>query len=73
MGVNKPQTICWKCEKACGDCSWSDHWMHEPVKGWKAIKDRVRTNSGEYDVSYTVLKCPEFEPDRKGRKWTRKS
>ena len=55
-------TICWDCRKACGDCSWSDHWKHEPVPGWTAIQVPIKMN-GEYSTTFVVKACPEFDPD----------
>ena len=59
---NKPRTICWDCSKACGECSWSDHWKHKPVKGWKAIRNDLHCKDITVE-SYVVLECPEFERD----------
>ena len=62
------KTLCWKCANACGDCSWSDHWEHSPVEGWKAVPTEMR-NDGRVAVSYIVTECPEFRPeDRKKRR-----
>ena len=47
-------TLCWKCKKATGFCSWSHNLT--PVEGWKAKK-------GKY--GYIVKKCPQFESDKK--------
>ena len=69
MNVNKPQTLCWRCRKACGQCSWSDHWMHEPVQGWDAERNDIRANGGALTESYVVYRCPEFQPD--GPRWSR--
>lgn len=66
MPFVKEQTLCWDCKKSCGDCSWSNHWEHTPVPGWKAKKTSVRLNNSEYGESYIVQKCPEFEADAKG-------
>lgn len=56
-------TLCWDCANACGGCSWSNHWDHLPVDGWKAVETRVRMNNDDYEVSYIVLECPRFERD----------
>ena len=66
-------TICWTCEKACGLCSWSDHWKHEPVPGWDATETNLKiynreTGTMEYSTSYIVHACPEYAPDRRTRK-----
>ena len=63
-GRNSSVTLCWSCANACGGCSWSDHWEHKPVPGWKAKKVLVKTSLG-YEPTYTVEECPEFEPDRR--------
>ena len=57
-------TICWNCANACGDCSWSDHWRHEPVPGWKATRVPLKMNGG-YETTYIVQECPEFLPDKR--------
>ena len=58
-GKKMKDTLCWKCMKACGDCSWSDHWEHQPVKGWKAIPTKINTDYRS-DGSFIVIECPEF-------------
>lgn len=61
----KKQTLCWRCQNACGDCSWSDG-SFTPVKGWKARRTIIRTNeTGEVIFSYLVLDCPMFNDDTK--------
>ena len=30
------EQLCWACQKACGDCSWSS--CFQPVEGWTAEK-----------------------------------
>lgn len=58
-------TLCWKCEKACGRCSWSDRF--EPVDGWSAVPTKIlvssreKENSRKYTDSFDVYYCPEFE------------
>lgn len=58
-------TLCWKCAKACGACSWSDKLI--PVKGWTAKKTRLQNADGygsyRYSTSYQVIECPEFVDD----------
>ena len=53
--------ICFDCQKACGDCSWSDNF--EPVPGWTAEKCHYH-GVGKYKDTYHITACPEFEPDR---------
>lgn len=53
---------CWTCQKACGGCSWSRDF--EPVKGWVADKNYLRSN-GEFADTYKIIKCPEYECDRR--------
>ena len=65
-GFEPKTTLCWDCAKACGECSWSNHWDHSPVPGLKAEQTYLKVNGGD-DISYRVIECPEFEPD--GRKW----
>ena len=70
MPGHKEQALCWDCAKACGLCSWSNHWEHRPVPGWMAEKSMLKVNGG-YEESYCVRECPEFEPDaRRGKAWT---
>ena len=64
-GVEKKPTLCWDCANACGGCSWSDHWKHEPVPGWTAEETVLKINSGLLIQSYSVRECPEFKPDRR--------
>ena len=63
---NKPHSICWDCANACGECSWSDHWKHEPVNGWNAIRNDLKTKEGDTTESYIVIECPEFIRDAYG-------
>ena len=63
MGVNAKQTLCWDCANATGGSNWSDHWKHSPVKGWNAIKTKLKWNYEANDCSYIVLECPEFIRD----------
>lgn len=62
---DKP-TLCWKCAKACGECSWSDG-SFTPVDGWKATPTIIKANHGRgfmQDVeSFIVKACPLFEDD----------
>ena len=57
------ETLCWKCTKACGGCSWSDHWEHTPVPGWTATRASVKNDDREA-WSYLVTECPEFVPEK---------
>ena len=61
---DKP-TLCWKCEKACGGCSWSADF--KPVDGWKAKKTIISANHGNGSAleieSYLVRSCPKFSDD----------
>ena len=59
-------TICWNCQKACGDCSWSGYEQHTPVPGWKATRVPLKMNGG-YETTYVVHECPEFVPDGRNR------
>ena len=51
-------TICWKCKKASGGCSWSRDFV--PVDGWDA-KEKTMQRIG---LTYLVKYCPEFEEDK---------
>lgn len=61
------ETLCWRCQKACGSCSWSHEF--KPVEGWTATrKDILAPVDGgkryrRYVESYIVHRCPEFVPD----------
>lgn len=48
---------CYLCEKACGGCSWSKHFI--PVKGWDATPTIIRDSKGDIH-SYKIRKCPHF-------------
>ena len=52
------EQLCWTCQNACGDCSWSS--CFQPVEGWTAENVHRKT----YD-SYRITKCPEYVPDKK--------
>lgn len=54
-------TLCWKCKKATGFCSWSDNFT--PVDGWTAIPTLIKNAHSNYMKSYKVIECPEFERD----------
>ena len=68
---NKKQTLCWKCKKALGDCSWTKldedttEILFQPVDGWVAEKTSLLMYS--YDgtprhvTSYVVEYCPQYE------------
>lgn len=58
----KPNTICWDCANATGNCSWSDFWQHEPVKGWYAVRNDLHKSEADIE-SYIVISCPEFVRD----------
>lgn len=62
-------TLCWRCKKAVGRCSWtgldsSKKVRFEPVPGWVAVKSPGMP--GRKSESYLVLSCPEFDPDERG-------
>ena len=61
--MQKKHSLCWDCAKACGRCSWSNHWEHIPVPGWTAERTKVRMNNNTYADTYLVIECPEFERD----------
>lgn len=57
------ETLCWRCQKAGGKCSWSSRF--KPVEGWEAKPTKVKVNksskyANELD-SFDVYECPEFE------------
>ena len=55
------ETLCWKCQNACGGCSWADKGT--PVDGWNA-KFRPILYAGKLRVSYFVYECPKFKADK---------
>ena len=71
--VGQNTNICFNCQKACGDCSWSaidpatKKPKFEPVPGWTAKK--VMLNLGRnktkniFAETYHITACPEFVPD----------
>lgn len=65
-------TICWDCKKACCGCSWSAEF--KPVKGWVATPAKIKSIQGQYQGSFIVHECPQFERDATGfgMKWTKK-
>ena len=64
MAQDKP-TLCWKCERACGGCSWSADFV--PVDGWEAIPTKIAADRGYYVEkeinSFIVTNCPLFKDD----------
>lgn len=69
----KQANICFNCQRACGDCSWSeidpetDKPRFQPVPGWTAkrviLRMNVRKGSAEFVETYSVTDCPMFIPD----------
>ena len=57
--MNKNDAICWKCQKACGDCAWSSKL--QPVDGWTAKKTKNELGH----EGYLVIACPLFVADEK--------
>lgn len=55
----KIDSICFDCKNGACGCTWS-MWF-QPVKGWEAIPHLRDTG----EMTYTVLKCPQFIPDRR--------
>ena len=53
------EQLCWTCQKACGDCSWSR--CFQPVKGWTAEK----VHRKPYDSYQSKQSVPEYVPDKK--------
>ena len=51
-------TLCWRCGKAVGHCSWSG--SGEPVKDWDAEQSVIVNEDGTSMGSYHVRGCPEF-------------
>ena len=61
-------TLCWRCDRACGlrQCRWALQGI--PVPGWYAEETRIRTPDNRYIGSYRVIACPEYIPDRVERR-----
>lgn len=62
-------TLCWRCENACGRCSWTEvdpdtqQIRYQPVPGWVAIPTTLSMGRpARPQRSYQVLTCPEFDP-----------
>ena len=64
--------ICFDCQRACGDCSWSEvdpvtkRVRFQPVPGWTAerVKVNVDHGHGSFGVeTYHITACPKFIPD----------
>ena len=67
-GRTAKDTLCWKCAKACGGCSWSSK-AHKPVEGWTAERrDLYVQNKTDFAESYVVEACPEYVSDGKNHK-----
>lgn len=63
--MTKQANICFDCQRACGDCSWSEYDLDrgvallKPVEGWTA--ELVKYQHLGY--TYSVTACPLFIPD----------
>lgn len=72
----KQANICFNCQRACGDCPWSeidpetDKPRFQPVPGWTAkrviLRMNVRKGSSEFVDTYSITACPMFIPDKRG-------
>lgn len=61
---NENDSLCWYCQNACGNCSWSR--TLKPVEGWEVniIDIQHKANNKTYITqSYKVINCPEYIPD----------
>ena len=60
--------LCETCQKAYGDCSWTEvepntgRVKFVPVKGWDAVPT-VKMSMGRRQESYEIRSCPEYVPD----------
>ena len=65
--------LCWSCQKACGDCPWSEldpatkRPRFEPVPGWTAKPIRRSFGNGKKGPvvmdTYRITECPLYVPD----------
>lgn len=66
LNPHKKSNICFDCDNACGDCSWSEvdpetgKPRFEPVPGWTAEKVTLNLGRGRTDETYHITDCPQF-------------
>lgn len=62
----KKGNICFDCDNACGDCSWSavdpdtGKLRFEPVPGWTATPVKLNMGKGRIHDTYHITACPQF-------------
>lgn len=61
----RKDNICWSCQNACGDCSWSRSFT--PIKDWTAEPTKLVDSAGRVTDSFYITQCPEY---KKGRRKT---
>lgn len=66
----KPESLCWTCQNCYGGCSWTE-WDPQkgtpafiPVDGWHA-EEQTRVYGGVPDITYHVIQCPQYIPDKR--------
>ena len=74
---NKKTNICFDCQKACGDCAWTEldentgKPRFAPVEGWTAEKVMINLGHGgggrRFSETYHITACPEFVQDKPRR------
>lgn len=54
----KTNDLCFRCDKACGGCSWSKSFA--PIPGWTAEPSRICVGIDNFVETWHITDCPEF-------------